>query len=95
MKGSPSRRIKVYIMLWYEIVFGIILIILAIALVALVLLQEGNSQGLSGAIAGGAETFFGKNKGRTMEAKLVKFTKIIGIGFFVIALAAKIIITIF
>ena len=36
-----------------------------------------------------------KNKGRTMEAKLVKLTKILGIGFFVIALAAKIIITIF
>lgn len=79
----------------YEIIFGIILIVLSIAISALVLLQEGNSQGLSGTIAGGAETFFGKNKGRTMEAKLVKLTKIIGIGFFVVALAAKIIITIF
>ena len=82
-------------MVWYEIVFGVVIIVLAIVLVALVLLQEGNSQGLSGAIAGGADTFFGKNKGRTLEAKLVKFTKIVGIGFFVIALAAKIIITIF
>ncbi len=79
----------------YEIIFGIVLIVLSIAITALVLLQEGSSQGLSGAIAGGAETFFGKNKGRTMEAKLVKLTKIIGIGFFVVALAAKIIITIF
>ena len=79
----------------YEIIFGIVLIVLSIAITALVLLQEGNSHGLSGAIAGGAETFFGKNKGRTMEAKLVKLTKVIGIGFFVIALAAKIIITIF
>ncbi len=79
----------------YEIIFGIVLIVLSIAITALVLLQEGNSQGLSGTIAGGAETFFGKNKGRTMEAKLVKLTKIVGIGFFVIALAAKIIITIF
>ena len=82
-------------MVWYEIVFGVVLIILAIALVALVLLQEGNSQGLSGAIAGGADTFFGKNKGRTLEAKLVKLTKIVGIAFFVLALAAKIILTIF
>lgn len=82
-------------MLWYQVVFGVVLIVLAIAIVALVLLQEGNTKGLSGAIAGGAETFFGKNKGRTMEAKLVKFTKIVGIGFFVIALAAKIILTIF
>lgn len=79
----------------YEIIFGVVLIVLSIAIVALVLLQEGNSKGLSGAIAGGAETFFGKNKGRTMEAKLVKLTKIVGIGFFVIALAAKIILTIF
>ena len=79
----------------HEIVLGIVLIVLSIALVALVLLQEGNSKGLSGAIAGGADTFFGKNKGRTMEAKLVKLTKIVGIGFFVIALAAKIVLTIF
>ncbi len=79
----------------YEIIFGIVLIVLSIAITALVLLQEGNSKGLSGAIAGGADTFFGKNKGRTMEAKLVKLTKIVGVSFFVIALAAKIIITIF
>jgi len=82
-------------MLWYEIVFGAVLIVLSIVVTALVLLQEGNSQGLSGTIAGGAETFFGKNKGRTMEAKLVKLTKIIGISFFVIALVAKIVIEIF
>lgn len=85
----------VIIMAAYEIIFGIVLIILAVAISALVLLQEGNSQGLSGTIAGGAETFFGKNKGRTMEAKLVKLTKFVGIAFFVIALAAKIITTIF
>ena len=81
-------------MLWFEIVFGVVLIVLSIAITALVLLQEGNSQGLSGTIAGGAETFFGKNKGRTMEAKLVKLTKIVGISFFVIAFAAKVITTI-
>ena len=79
----------------FEIIFGVVLIVLSIAITALVLLQEGNSQGLSGTIAGGAETFFGKNKGRTMEAKLVKLTKIIGIGFFVIAFAAKVLTTIF
>ncbi len=79
----------------YEIIFGVVLIVLSISLVVLVLLQEGNSKGLSGAIAGGADTFFGKNKGRTIEAKLVKLTKIIGVAFFVLAMAAKIIITIF
>ena len=79
----------------YEIIFGVVLIVLSICLVILVLLQEGNQKGLSGAIAGGADTFFGKNKGRTIEAKLVKLTKIIGVAFFVLAMAAKIIITIF
>ncbi len=82
-------------MLWFEIVFGVVLIVLSIAIAALVLLQEGNSQGLSGTIAGGAETFFGKNKGRTMEAKLVKLTKVIGISFFVVAFVAKVLTTIF
>ena len=75
-------------------VLVILHLIVAIALIAIVLMQSGKSAGLSGSIAGGAETFFGKNKGRTMEAKLVKLTKILGIGFFVVALLAKIIITI-
>ena len=79
----------------FEIIFGVVLIVLSITISALVLLQEGNSQGLSGTIAGGAETFFGKNKGRSMEAKLVKLTKVVGIGFFVIAFAAKVLTTIF
>ncbi len=83
------------VMEWYEIVFGVVLIILSIVVSALVLLQEGNSQGLSGAIAGGADTFFGKNKGRTMEAKLVRLTKIVGISLFVIAFVAKVIIELF
>ncbi len=75
----------------YEIIFGIILLILSIAIIILVLLQESKSAGLSGAIAGGAETFFGKNKSRTMESKLVLVTKIIAISFFVIALVATLV----
>lgn len=74
-----------------QIVFGILLIISSIAIIAIVLLQEGRSAGLSGAIAGGADTFFGKNKGRTMEAKLVKWTKIIAISFFAIVLTATLV----
>ena len=79
-------------MLWYEILLGVILIITSIALVAIVLMQEGRSDGLSGAIAGGAETFFGKNKGRTMEQKLVKITKFLAIAFFVLTLLATLIV---
>lgn len=76
----------------HEIILGIILLLLSVAIIVLVLLQEGKSAGLSGAIAGGAETFFGKNKSRTMESKLVLITKIIAISFFVIALVATLLL---
>lgn len=49
----------------------------------MVLLQSGKSDGLSGSIAGGAETFFGKNKGRTMDALLGKYTSFAAIAFLV------------
>ena len=76
-------------MAWYEIVLGIVLIITSIALVAVVLFQEGRQAGLSGAIAGGAETFLGKNKSKTIEQKLVKITKILAGVFFVLSLGAN------
>jgi preprotein translocase subunit SecG len=76
----------------HEIILGIVLILLSVAIIILVLLQEGKSAGLSGAIAGGAETFFGKNKSRTMESKLVLITKIIAISFFVLALVATLLL---
>ena len=76
----------------HEIILGIGLILLSVAIIVLVLLQEGKSAGLSGAIAGGAETFFGKNKSRTMESKLVLITKIIAISFFVLALVATLLL---
>ncbi len=59
----------------------IIHVIIALVLTAIVLLQHGRQQGLSGAIAGGAETFFGKNKGRTIDAMLRKFTAVFAILF--------------
>lgn len=71
---------------WYEILIGILLVITSVFIVVLVLMQQSRKAGLSGAIAGGAETFFGKNKGRTYEAKLAKFTKFVAIAFFVLAL---------
>lgn len=79
-------------MQWYEIVLGIVLIITSLALVAMVLLQEGRQQGLSGAIAGGADTFLGKSKGKTVEQKLVKFTKILAVVFFVLSLVATLVV---
>lgn len=76
-------------MSWYEYALGISLIVTSIALIAIVLLQEGRSAGLSGAIAGGAETFLGKNKSKTIEQKLVKITKGLAVFFFVLSLGAN------
>ena len=73
-------------MLWYHYVFGAVLILASIIITIVVLMQEGRSQNLSGAIAGGAETFLGKSKGRTIEAKLEKITKWLIVAFFVICL---------
>ena len=61
-------------------------IIVALALIAIVLMQSGKSAGLSGSIAGGAETFFGKNKGRTIDAILSKVTAAAAIIFLVTSL---------
>lgn len=79
-------------MQWYEIVLGIVLIITSLALVAMVLLQEGRSAGLSGAIAGGAETFLGKGKSKTVEQKLAKITKVLAIVFFVLSLVSTLVV---
>ena len=78
-------------MAWYHILFGVALIVLAVLIVLFVLMQEGNEQGL-GAISGGSsESFFGKNKGRTDEAKKAFLTKIFAGAFLVIVLVASIV----
>ena len=59
-------------------ILTVLQVILAVAVIVLVLLQQSKSAGLSGAISGGAETFFGKNKGRTLDALLHKLTIIGG-----------------
>ncbi len=79
-------------MAWYEIVLGIVLIITSLALVAVVLLQEGRQAGLSGAIAGGAETFLGKGKSKTIEQKFVKITKVLAVVFFVLSLVSTLVV---
>ena len=68
-----------------NVVVTILLVITAIILIATVLLQLGEQSGL-GAIAGGAETFFGKNKAKTMEGKLALATKVSAGVFIVCAL---------
>ncbi|ADQ06383.1 preprotein translocase, SecG subunit [Caldicellulosiruptor hydrothermalis 108] len=68
-----------------KIILTILELLLAIALIIVVLLQSGKSAGLSGSIAGGAETFFGKYKGRTLDAMLGRYTWIIAAAFFVVS----------
>ena len=67
-----------------RIVFTILFIIDCLVLTVVVLMQEGKSQGL-GAIAGAAESYWGKNKGRSMEGFLVKLTRALAILFMVLA----------
>lgn len=62
-------------------------IIIALVLVVVVLFQSGKQAGLSGSIAGGSETFFGKNKGRTIDALLEKWTSIVAILFLITSIA--------
>ena len=74
----------------WTIILDIVLILISIVLIIAVLLQQGQRQGL-GAIAGGAETFFGKNKAKSYEAKMAKITKIGAAVFIVAAIAATIV----
>lgn len=67
------------------IAFNIVYLVVCVALIAIVLMQSGKQAGLSGSIAGGAETFFGKNKGRTIDAMLGKWTTVCAVLFMVLA----------
>ena len=68
---------------------SIVFMIVCVGLTAIVLLQEGKSAGL-GAIQGAADTYWGKNKGRSMEGVLVKTTTILAIAFMILALLLNI-----
>ncbi|MBR3761485.1 MAG: preprotein translocase subunit SecG [Lachnospiraceae bacterium] len=72
-----------------RIILTIIFILVCVGLTALVLLQEGKSAGL-GAISGAAESYWGKNKGRSMEGNLLKITKILAIVFIALAVVLNI-----
>ena len=67
-----------------KIILTVVFIIISIALTVIILMQEGKSAG-PGAIAGAADTYWGKNKGRSMEGRLVTGTKILVVLFIVIA----------
>lgn len=67
-----------------RIILTIVFIVVSLALLIVVLMQEGKSAGL-GAISGAAETYWGKAKGKSMEGFLLKFTKGLAIAFIVLA----------
>lgn len=72
-----------------KICVTVFFVILCIALTVIILMQEGKSAGL-GAIAGAADTYWGKNKGRSMEGMLVKLTRVMVVLFILISLVLNI-----
>ena len=73
-----------------EIIFGIVLLLFSIAIILVVLLQEGHNQNL-GAVTGGADTFLARNKARSVDAFLSRWTKFIALGFFALVIVINII----
>jgi preprotein translocase subunit SecG len=72
-----------------SVILKILFILVCVAIVVLVLMQEGKSAGL-GAISGAAESYWGKNKGRSMEGMLGKITKYLAIAFIIFAVLLNI-----
>ena len=66
-----------------QIILGVVILLFSIAITIIVLLQEGHQSNL-GTISGGADSFLGKSKARSVDAFLGKWTKTIAIGFFVL-----------
>lgn len=73
----------------WEIILGIATILVSLFIIVVILLQQGHRAGITGAISGGADTFLSKNKARTFDATLARFTKYVAILFFVLALVAN------
>lgn len=73
-----------------EIILGVLLILASIVMIVVIILQEGNQQGV-GVVSGGADTFFSKNKARSYDAFLARATKWFAIGFVVVILALNIV----
>ena len=70
-----------------ELVIGILLLVMALFLIVSILMQSGKSKKLSGTIAGGAETFFGKQKGQAINKTLSRIPNVVSIVFVVLVFA--------
>lgn len=74
-----------------QLALTIVQVVFSLVLVAVVMLQSGKSAGLSGAIAGGADTFLSKNKAKSVDAKLARWTKWVAIAFMVLLVVISLI----
>ena len=74
-----------------KIALTVVQILLALFLTTVVLLQEGKTAGLSGAISGGADTFLSKNKAKSWDARLARWTKWVAIAFVVLTLVISLV----
>ena len=75
----------------FKIILTVLQLLSGLAVTVVVLMQSGKSAGLSGAIAGGAETFLSKGKAKTLDAKLAKWTKWFALAFAVLTLVLNLI----
>jgi preprotein translocase subunit SecG len=73
-----------------DYIVGAVLILFSIIMIAVVILQEGNSKGI-GVVTGGADTFLSKNKARTVNSKLARWTKVLSIGFALLVVALNVV----
>ena len=82
-----AEILEVILMDALTLVITILQLLCGLAIIVVVLFQSGKRSGLSGAIAGGADTFLSKGKAKTLDAKLAKATKWVGLAFVVLTLA--------
>lgn len=73
----------------WGIVLGSVLIVAAIAIIIVIILQQGNQQGI-GVVSGAADSYFSKNKARSIDAKLARFTKVFAAAFVIIVIALNV-----
>ena len=69
-----------------KMVLTVIFVLISLIITIIVLMQEGKQAGLSGSIGGIADSYWGKNKGRSLEGKLEKITKILAVAFMLMAI---------
>jgi preprotein translocase subunit SecG len=79
--SKKLSRLEVLKVAALRVAVTILYVLICLALVIVVLLQESRTQGLSGAVNGMAETYWGKNKGRSMEGRLEMITRIVTVLF--------------